>query len=230
MMDQRGLLATFAFTLSAGTAVGGIAHLARLGPSVAAMAAVVAGLLIAGSLIGAQLALLVTRRPQWRGAAGRGVSGWAELRRELDRSRRAARPMGLLRIARPPRSRWDGPSIGEDAAEAAAELLRSSDTVWIDAGALYALLPESSGEGAHATVDRLLGNLSIGEVRATVSAFPQDGWTSEVLLAKLHGYQVSGVAFDEMDELKQRQRRQQVREPADARLRSSDDRADREAS
>jgi hypothetical protein len=229
-MSQRGLVTTVAFTLSSGAAVGGIAYLARLGPSLSAMVAVVAGLLVAGSLIGAQLARRAARHPNWRGAAARDVSGWVELRRELDRSRRAARPMGLLRIARPPRSRRDGPSVDQDAAAAAADLLRSSDTVWIDGGALYALLPESSGWGTRAAVDRVLGSLSIGEVHATVSAFPEDGWTSEVLLAKLHGYKISGVAFEEMDELKQRQRRRQVREPSGARLSSSGDRMDREAS
>jgi hypothetical protein len=198
----------------------------------ASVVLMMAGLLAAGFLLGTRVGRLLSGRPRWRGAAARGLPGWAELRRELDRSRRAGYPLGLVRLARPPARRWDMRHLFEPSAESARALLRSSDTVWIDGGALYAMLPDTSSEGAGRVVERLLASLSLGEVRVAVTAFPEDGWTSEVLVARLHGYQISGVAFDEMDELKQRQRREQVKRAETARPRpaSPSARVDREAS
>lgn len=192
--------------------------------------------LAAGMIIGAQLVRHLGGRTPWRGGARRGLPGWSELRRELDRSRRSGHALALIRVAPPRRGGGDAQAARQSIAEAAEGMLRSCDSVWIDAGAVYMLLPESSTAGAGATVDRLGKQLPVLEMDTSIVSFPEDGWTSEVLLAKLHGYQVSGIAFVERLELERRQRAQQAKRTemshanARSRSRSRSRRQDREAS
>jgi hypothetical protein len=128
------------------------------------------------------------RRRHWRGAALTGAEGWEELRRELDRSRRSDHAFTLVRI---PAKVLDG--AGESEPEwAVAAQLRSHDRVWTDQGSLYLLLPESGASVADAAVNRIAVAFGVEELHESVVSFPDDGVTSEALLARLHGYRVLG--------------------------------------
>ena len=121
-------------------------------------------------------------------------AGWAEFRRELRRSRRSTRPMTLLRTLTP---------LGPDAVpEADADArsrrlhqhLRLVDRTWVDDGAVYILLPETSRAAADALVSRLhtvAPELLPGDVR--MATFPDDGLTSGALISAVHGASLSEV-------------------------------------
>lgn len=186
-----------------------IVYLAATFPTPPMILTAVAAVLAAGIAAGARLTISFAGTPHWRGSAASGAPGWTELRRELDRSRRAGHEFALLRIAPPAtngRTRWTQGGIAPGMVDAARDLLRSSDTLWMDGGALYALLPETDGDDARAALDRLRSALSLDAMRLSVASFPESGWTSEVLLARLHGYASTGAAFAEADELGRRQR------------------------
>ena len=121
-------------------------------------------------------------------------AGWAEFRRELRRSRRSTRPMTLLRtLARL------GPDAapGEDPDARSRRLhehLRLVDRTWVDDGAVYVLLPETSRAAADALVARLhtaAPELLPGDVR--MATFPDDGLTSGALISAVHGASLSEV-------------------------------------
>lgn len=120
--------------------------------------------------------------------------GWAEFRREMRRSRRASRPMTLLRLP--------GPAAPEAAAAADLpgrtrrlhEHLRLVDRTWIDEGSIYVLLPESP----RASAEALLGRLStvapdIIPDGLRVATFPDDGLTSGAIISALHGASLSEI-------------------------------------
>jgi hypothetical protein len=195
-----------ALTVGAIVLLGGVVYLAVIDPSPLTVLLATGGVLAAGFVVGAQVALSFSRRPRWRGAAAQGQPGWSELRRELDRSRRAGHELALIRVAPPRTGRWESRAIGPSTADATRSLLRSSDSLWIDGGALYVLLPECSSAGAGVALERLSATMPLAELRTSIASFPEGGWTSEVLLAKLHGYDSSGVAFKDADELERRQR------------------------
>jgi hypothetical protein len=120
-------------------------------------------------------------------------AGWAEFRRELRRSRRNSRPMTLLRTLSP---------LGPDAAPEDPEVrsrhlhehLRLVDRTWVDDGAVYLLLPETSRAAADALVGRLqtiAPELLPGDVR--MATFPDDGLTSGALISAVHGASLSEV-------------------------------------
>ena len=120
-------------------------------------------------------------------------AGWAEFRRELRRSRRSTRPMTLLRTLAP---------VGPDAAPEDPEVrsrrlhehLRLVDRTWVDDGAVYLLLPETSRAAADSLVGRLqtlAPELLPGDVR--IATFPDDGLTSGALISAVHGASLSEV-------------------------------------
>jgi hypothetical protein len=120
-------------------------------------------------------------------------AGWAEFRRELRRSRRNTRPMTLLRTLSPV-----GPgAVQEDPEERSRRLhehLRLVDRTWVDDGAVYLLLPETSRAAADSLVGRLqtiAPELLPGDVR--VATFPDDGLTSGALISAVHGASLSQV-------------------------------------
>jgi hypothetical protein len=128
------------------------------------------------------------RRPHWRGAALRGLEAWEELRRELDRSRRSGHSFTLVRVSA---RVLDG--AGELGPEwAVAAQLRSHDRVWTDQGSLYLLLPESEASAGAAAVNRIARASGVEELHESIVSFPDDGVTSEALLARLHGYTLFG--------------------------------------
>lgn len=121
-------------------------------------------------------------------------AGWAEFRRELRRSRRAVRPMTLLRLPG---------SVSPEATEAAEligrsrrlhEHLRLVDRTWVDDGSVYVLLPESPRAAADSLVGRLRSiapDLVAEDVR--MATFPDDGLTSGALISAVHGASLSEV-------------------------------------
>jgi hypothetical protein len=121
-------------------------------------------------------------------------AGWAEFRRELRRSRRAVRPMTLVRLPGP---------VTREAAEAADldgvsrrlhEHLRLVDRTWVDDGSVYVLLPESPRAAADALLSRLrtMAPGVVGE-DVRVATFPDDGLTSGALISAVHGASLSEV-------------------------------------
>lgn len=120
--------------------------------------------------------------------------GWAEFRRELRRSRRASRPMTLLRLPGP---------ASPDAAAAADlpgrtrllhEHLRLVDRTWIDEGSIYVLLPESP----RASAEALLGRLAtvapdVIPDGLRIATFPDDGLTSGAIISALHGADLTEI-------------------------------------
>jgi hypothetical protein len=120
-------------------------------------------------------------------------AGWAEFRRELRRSRRNTRPMTLLRSLSPL-----GPdAVAEDPEVRSRALhghLRLVDRTWVDDGAVYLLLPETSRAAADSLVGRLqtiAPELLPGDVR--MATFPDDGLTSGALISAVHGASLSQV-------------------------------------
>jgi len=120
-------------------------------------------------------------------------AGWAEFRRELRRSRRNTRPMTLLRTLAPVGADA-APEDPEDRSRRLHEHLRLVDRTWVDDGAVYLLLPETSRAAADALIARLhtlAPELLPGDVR--VATFPDDGLTSGALISAVHGASLSQV-------------------------------------
>ena len=72
--------------------------------------------------------------------------------------------------------------------------LRLVDRTWVDDGAVYILLPETSRTGADSLLSRLstvAPELLPGDVR--VATFPDDGLTSGALISAVHGASLSEV-------------------------------------
>jgi hypothetical protein len=120
-------------------------------------------------------------------------AGWAEFRGELRRSRRNTRPMTLLRTLSP----LSADAVAEDPEVRSRRLhehLRLVDRTWVDDGAVYLLLPETSRAAADALVGRLqtiAPELLPGDVR--MATFPDDGLTSGALISAVHGATLSQV-------------------------------------
>ena len=120
-------------------------------------------------------------------------AGWAEFRRELRRSRRNTRPMTLLRTL----SAVGPGAVPQDPEVRSRRLhehLRLVDRTWVDDGAVYLLLPETSRPAADSLVGRLqtiAPELLPGDVR--VATFPDDGLTSGALISAVHGASLSQV-------------------------------------
>ena len=120
-------------------------------------------------------------------------AGWAEFRRELRRSRRSTRPMTLLRTLAP-LGPGAPPEDPDDRSRRLHEHLRLVDRTWVDDGAVYILLPETSRAAADSLVSRLLTvapELLPGDVR--LATFPDDGLTSGALISAVHGASLSEV-------------------------------------
>jgi hypothetical protein len=121
-------------------------------------------------------------------------AGWAEFRRELRRSRRSTRPMTLVRtLARlgPETASEEDPDVRSRRLH---EHLRLVDRTWVDDGAVYVLLPETSRAAADSLVSRLqtvAPDLLPGDVR--MATFPDDGLTSGALISAVHGASLSQV-------------------------------------
>lgn len=157
-----------------------------------------------GAAVAAAVAALVTTawlRPETIGHHDIDVTdrhgGWLEVQRELDRSRRHARPFVLIRI---PCSRTGaagnghapGTAVSTALAESLRPFLRSVDSVWTEESNVYLLLPESRramGEALMDRVRRAAPNLMPGAEQLV--AFPEDGVTGGALISLLHGNAVS---------------------------------------
>lgn len=145
--------------------------------------------LVGGILL---LALVAMPRAAAPDAGRREVSrlaetGWAEFRRELRRTRRAARPMTVVRIPAADPAAADDDLLAARAEHLAGEL-RLVDRTWIDDGSLYVLLPESPREAAASVLERIgmrRPDLLSGELR--MATFPDDGLTSGALISAIHG-------------------------------------------
>lgn len=128
-------------------------------------------------------------------------SEWADLRRELNRSRRYERCFTLLRIALPREDRsrrWIRPRTrpAAESMHAIASFVRSVDGVWTDDADLYLLLPECDRANGERTLERI--EASLAEVlpagaSITLATFPNDGRTTGALLNALHGRPVETI-------------------------------------
>jgi hypothetical protein len=156
-MDTRRALA--AVTAAAGVAAASAAALA--GEAALAAAA-------GGAATAAELVLLWQTRD--RALAGTPDVLW----RELDRSRRHAHPLAVVRLA--------GAPDDIDALVAATGHGRETDGWWVQRRALFLVLPETDRDGANAAVTRLLTAADRSLAFATVAVFPEDGVTAGALL------------------------------------------------
>lgn len=114
--------------------------------------------------------------------------GWAEFRRELRRTRRAARPMTVLRIPASAPPAGIDPDLLTMRAQHLAGELRLIDRIWVDDGSLYVLLPESQREAAAAVIGRIAArrpDLLSSDLQ--MATFPDDGLTSGALISAIHG-------------------------------------------
>lgn len=112
---------------------------------------------------------------------------WADLRAELERSRRFAHSFALIRVS--PRSAVPrGRASGATRADFAA-LVRGVDRTWVADGAVYLLLPESDVAAARALVGRLERDAPelVLEADVRVAGFPDDALTGGGLLSALAG-------------------------------------------
>jgi hypothetical protein len=143
---------------------------------------------------------LAGRRPTQQelfDAAGamNGEDIWAELRRELARSRRYERRFVVIRV--PCETEGASPAssgtVGRKARELSA-FLRSVDRAWSAEAGVYLLLPESDrsmGEAFLARVRRQAPEL-LPEDGVAMAVFPEDGWTSGALIAAVEGRPLVG--------------------------------------
>jgi hypothetical protein len=123
-------------------------------------------------------------------------AGWTEFRRELRRSRRAARSLTLVRIPGDELSA-DGPDGRTDLATRSRRLglhLRLVDRTWVDDGSIYVLLPESPRAAADVLISRIRAE-SPGQLpaRVHVATFPEDGLTSGAIIAAVNGGAIDAV-------------------------------------
>jgi hypothetical protein len=121
-------------------------------------------------------------------------AGWAEFRRELRRSRRSTRPMTLMRTLSPLTPAVLADDDPDGRSRKLHGHLRLVDRTWVDDGAVYILLPETSRTGADSLLSRLstvAPELLPGDVR--VATFPDDGLTSGALISAVHGASLSEV-------------------------------------
>ncbi len=116
-------------------------------------------------------------------------AGWADVHREIARSRRHERSMAIIRLPG---------EAGSDASARAASIapfLRRIDRTWADQGEVNVLLPETDREAAELLIERLRARQpdAIG-VGPAIATFPTDGLTSGALLAALYGTPLPSVA------------------------------------
>jgi hypothetical protein len=119
-------------------------------------------------------------------------SGWAYLRTELARSRRHNRSFALIGI---PEEVWLRPTAGqagrdEVALAVAADVqrfLRRPDRAWVDGGRLQIVLTESDRERGLGFLARARRDMPevFGDDRVRLVVFPDDGITTDALLAGL---------------------------------------------
>src|SRR4051794_15406052 len=88
------------------------------------------------------------------------------LRREVDRSRRHAHPLALLRLPAP------GPRAVERAYRDVERLVRSIDAAWTESGAVLVLLPEADRTSAEGFLARVRASAPRGRGRARPSCCP----------------------------------------------------------
>ncbi len=105
---------------------------------------------------------------------------WAAVRREIDRSRRHAHQVALLRLAAPGRERHDRHALTRMAG-ALGETLRGVDSVWVEHDAVFVLLPESGRAAAEGLLARLPAIAAA--TRVSLGCFPEDGLTANALRA-----------------------------------------------
>lgn len=140
---------------------------------------------LVGGLIATSAALIRRRHPKPVPAAQGATmadsqTGWQEVQRELDRSRRHERPFVLIRIP--------GPA---SAAGSLKAFLRSADSLWVSGGNVYVLLPESSRARGEAVLARVRDSQpALLPGNEQLVAFPEDGVTRGALVALLHGHAV----------------------------------------
>jgi PelD GGDEF domain len=101
------------------------------------------------------------------------------LRREVDRSRRHAHPLALVRLAAP------GPRGVERAYRDVGRLVRSIDAVWAEPGAVLVLLPEADRTSAEGFLARVRASASeyVALDRVKMACFPADALTADALCA-----------------------------------------------
>src|SRR3954447_11872868 len=103
---------------------------------------------------------------------------WSEFDRELERTRRTERPCALL-CTRPNAASGSALDIGG----AIVDRLRSVDRVWIDDDRVFALLPETTADGARAAIARMTRSTeSLAGLSIRQAVFPDDGLTRDALL------------------------------------------------
>ena len=125
---------------------------------------------------------------------------WDALSRELDRSRRYRHPLTLVRMvgdessghrtltARARREGRPGKTRAASAYELVGQLrglLRSGDSAWADAGAVFVLLPETNAPGAAAMIARARATLPAlaAATELRYATFPEHGLTAQALRA-----------------------------------------------
>jgi hypothetical protein len=113
--------------------------------------------------------------------AGEHTSGWERFGLELERSRRHARPLALLRLTR---RRGEG-SAAIDLDEVEAQV-RAVDVAWSDRRHVYILLPETDRPALSRAIARLAASLpEIAEAELRLAIYPDDGITSGALISRL---------------------------------------------
>src|SRR3954466_3187409 len=103
---------------------------------------------------------------------------WTEFDRELERTRRTERPCALL---------WTRPNAASgsalDIGGAIVDRLRAVDRVWIEDDQVFALLPETTADGARAATARMTRSTeSLAGLSIRQAVFPDDGLTRDALL------------------------------------------------
>lgn len=188
-MGSRGVLTVLATALVAGV-IG--YQIGAQGGSPDRLVVVV----VIGVLIIVAIAFVATRPParphRARATVADARIGWTEFDRELDRSRRHAHPMAIVRVPwaagapSAPAAATHAPRPAEAAALAFGSVLRSVDRVWVEGGRVFLLLPETDRGRGEALIARLQVEARLPTPdRVRLAAFPDDGLTSGALIAAL---------------------------------------------
>ncbi|OGN88271.1 MAG: hypothetical protein A2X23_04325 [Chloroflexi bacterium GWC2_73_18] len=185
-MGSRGVLTVLATALVAGV-IG--YQIGAQGGSPDRLVVVV----VIGVLIIVAIGFVATRPParprRARGTLADARIGWIEFDRELDRSRRHAHPMAIVRVpwaAGAPSAPTHDPRPAEAAALAFGSVLRSADRTWAEGERVFLLLPETDRGRGEALIARLQVETRLPMPdRVRLAAFPDDGLTSGALIAAL---------------------------------------------
>jgi hypothetical protein len=136
--------------------------------------------IVAGVAVGVLVFAVLARAGRLAPVAAEPEAGWHTFLRELERARRHARQLALVRVTHEA-------SASDAVADRARSMARVVDIVWSDADAIYLGLPEADRGAAELVVDRLRTLSELAAAESRIAIFPDEAVTAGALMGLAHG-------------------------------------------